>query len=349
MKKYLVLASVAAITAAACTKEQVDLPKEPVEISYQVVQKAPVTKADYPTTGKFSSWAFYVPADKTWADNQNDNDVTLYISGAEISYVSNTWKDQSHSYFWPNKGTLTFFAVSPSTVSASCDKNGLVVSDFTVASTDQVDLMVADCSFDQKSNTSTTGSDNVAGVPTVFRHKLTNVCLAAQTVGNDGQGASLGTSMQVSIKSWKISGVKDSGKYTYKFISTGNTNNVDDWAETSGNATYEKTGLTYSVSNSIGFFAENNFLLPQSFSDNADAKITVSYTVTMQGSTGTTAITYEDSSEIILKDIGNSEWGKNKKVTYLLKFKGNEIFWDPQYEDWDATDGNIPVTVTPNP
>lgn len=337
MKKYLVLASVAAITAAACTKERVDLPKEPVEISYQVVRKAPVTKADdFPADGKFYSWAYYLGKDKAWDTAMND-DVRPYLSKVEISREGNKWwnynggADGVH-YYWPEEGSLTFFAVSPTTgVNVGCDKaTGITVTDLEAGN---IDLLVAGIAKDQ-----TSAIAGPSGVSTVFSHKLTKVQLAAMTVGNDGNSSDYGETFKITDLEWTISNVQYKGSYTQI-----KEDEPDKWTKKTDikDFTYEKLAqVTSNKTSSPTIF----YMIPQTKDEmNTEAKIEISYTVTMKGS-GSNTISYAKTASYSLKN--GPDWGVNKSITYVLGFKGpEEILWNPSIDDWDTTTTDTPVVI----
>lgn len=332
MKKYLVLASVAAIAAAACTKEQVDLPKEPVEISYQVVRKAPVTKAHFPTDSKFLSWAYYLEKDKTWEENKSD--AKPYLSDVEISYDGSKWWNYNGSggvhYYWPEEGTLTFFAASPETVgNVGCDKaKGIIVTGFEAGNTD---LLVADIAKDQTSPT----ADNNTGVSTVFRHKLTKVQLAAMTVENYGE------TFKITDLTWKISNVYGTGTYAQIGERISDEWKVDVSSEPKNFIFNVLTEVTSTQASS----GTEYYMIPQAKTEmNGNAKIEIGYKVTMKGS-GDNTITYDKTASYALKGDGAPDWGVNKSITYVLKFNGpDEILWNPSIEDWSETT-DTPVVI----
>lgn len=326
----------AAIAAAACTKERVDFPEEPVEISYQVVQKAPVTKAGFPTDSKFLSWAYYLGKSKTW--DADKNDAMPYLSNVEISYDDSNSKWWNYNggtggvhYYWPEEGTLTFFAASPDTVAnVGCgEATGITVNNFEAGNTD---LLVADIAKDQTSATAATTS----GVNTVFRHKLTKVQLAAMTVENYGE------TFKITNLTWKISKVYGKGSYAQisGSISDKWTVNVD----AINIKEFEFTGLA-EVTSARALSNTEYYMIPQANTEmNGDAKIEIGYKVTMKGSDDNT-ITYDKTASYALKGDGAPDWGVNKSITYVLKFNGpDEILWNPSIEDWSTTT-DTPVVI----
>lgn len=323
----------AAITAAACTKERVDLPKEPVEISYQVVRKAPVTKAEvFPTDDKFYSWAYYLGKDKTWDADMNN--ALPYLSKVEISHDGNKWWNHNDGtggvhYYWPEEGSLTFFAVSPETVAnVVCDKaNGITVTDFEAGN---IDLLVADIAKDQTSATA-----GASGVSTVFRHKLTKVQLAAMTVENYGE------TFKITDLTWKISNVYGKGTYAQIDESISDKWNVD---VSSTPKSFEFNHLAVVTSTQASSVTEY-YMIPQAKTDmNVNAIIEIGYKVTMKGS-GNNTITYDKKASYALNCSDAPDWGVNQSITYVLKFNGpDEILWNPSIEDWSTTT-DTPVVI----
>ena len=184
-----ILGTLALAILSGCAKiEQREA--EAVQLSWQVIQDGPTKASAYDTGDTFLSWAWYLPDGKSWS--KNNKDAERYIggetSGATIGYVSskNAWKNvvkdgtnwkEGVSYYWPKAGRLSFFAASPSSLGSavSCTAtNGIKITDWDVNANQDTDIMVADLVSDQNGNTSTTGGW-LSGVPTVFRHKLSQI------------------------------------------------------------------------------------------------------------------------------------------------------------------------------
>ncbi len=176
--------------AGSCAKIEKAEADSLVALGYNVAREKPRTKAsDYPTTVPFKSYAWYLPADKTWAADKAD--AVPYFADVTVEYQTDKWRGADKSYYWPRLGSLSFWSYSPasipgasSTSGVSVTKDGVTLTDWTVdASTHQdIDFMVADFKSDLKANTLTYGWQ---GVPTLFRHKLAKVTVQASVGAAD--------------------------------------------------------------------------------------------------------------------------------------------------------------------
>ena len=198
------MGTAAAVLAAAftsCVSNEVTLPvSEDIPITYSVLQKSMATRAavtgtTYPQGVPFGSFAYYLPAGKTWRDNKADaqiyidNNKVKYDATGKDSFASNSWHSDIVHY-WPKAGSLTFFSYSPYDVlqgKISCSKeNGLKIESWTAPmkpgnaaeGEDGVDLMIAK-SENQTGNTSSVGGYQ-AGVPTAFKHILCQIEVKAK-------------------------------------------------------------------------------------------------------------------------------------------------------------------------
>ena len=188
MKKYFIIAAAALVALAACTKNEIDTPKQN-QIKFNTVTgkatKAPLSGTIYKTTDPTFGIFCYALADgKTWAANSADGQT--YMNNVEISYNSTDkiWEPAS-VYYWPLSGSLTFVGYSPygcaGTVAYAPATKALTVTDFTVkaAAADQEDLMWAttnpDLDDNQSTYTSESATSTLLGVNEVFHHALSQV------------------------------------------------------------------------------------------------------------------------------------------------------------------------------
>ena len=205
MKKFFILAALALVASAACTKTELSDNATPdVEIGFQVASYLNQTKAD--THGHtsfinelaelgvtsdqyFKSQAFIHAAQ---ADGTVAAPAGFFTAGTgnieTIKYNgSNTWKPE-HPYFWPKspKSSITFFSwydyldqVTPTISGYTTDGAEVTLAwgDRTIALKDNV--MYADAAYHYKKNDN--GSQNhkldgvTEGVPTLFHHALAKV------------------------------------------------------------------------------------------------------------------------------------------------------------------------------
>lgn len=380
---------VAAAGMASCAK--VEQNAVPADLTWQVIEDSPSTKASaYDTDDTFLAWAWYLPEGKNW--NANKAEAQRYIggesSGATIGYVfsKTAWKnvikngsswDEGVTYYWPKAGTLTFFAASPSSLGTkvSCTAtDGIKISDWDVDYYQDVDIMVADLAADQSANTTSIGGW-LAGVPTIFRHKLTKVegfAFNLQKDYSNGHDGSTGNEyvsgdIRYFVKSIKIKNIPQSGSYANSSPTSGN---LGVWTP-QGSSTGSYTWFTYSGSepgleikkqatdtpapaNGLVPARDYIYLLPQLFSnpgESPDWSTTPCIEIEYVKWTYTSASTY---SEVIipahgsLYDVLGSSAHRlviNRRLNFRITFNNdsNTIIWAPDQEDWGSGEFEIYV------
>lgn len=367
MKKSILLTALAFV-ALGCSKTEVKPVEDaPAQISWNAVvgkasTKAMIEDAKYPVDETFGSFAFF---SQSGSFSTSD---TKYIYNEEVSNPSkqtsgNAWKT-STTYYWPKQGALTFFSYSPYQSlnnSTSCTAaEGVTITDWDVDANQEVDVMVADVKKDQKANYT---NDGYTGVPTIFRHKLTQIVkFEIATAADYSNGRSENDAKKGDVffflKGISINGVKYKGTYN-------STNNVDGdnlgaWTPVD----YTKNYSWYSASTSPMSFGYNksevsrsdatqNYLLvlPQTFEKENGAYIEISYTMRLYNADrSTTEKNYTDVEETVKADLytihsdGNFEAGKgtehafamNKKISYVITVDYSQriIYWAPSVQPW---------------
>lgn len=356
MKKLIVLFSAVA-ALAACSKNEVvpAVSGENVEISYKV---APRTKADaqtFDTKNVFASWAYYLPNGKSWDANRTE--AKEYISNSEISFNDGVWKNKDISYYWPNGGSLTFFAYSLNSSSLTnkfgtdthftCenyDNPETHVSQYGISGMlnldthPNTDFLVADIAIDKNAHENIY---NFNGVPTLFKHKLSRVKFAVKKK-SDYPGATI-TLNSITFKNL-VNGMtytqyrKEEAKglipdYIYDFGASRSTQE------------YTKTDFNVSSSTSFDPVPDANevryIYIPQDFKSVEEegkiATIEVKYTVTDKE-----GISKTYTRTLKVKDIFDS-WKIGKRYTFNLMFSLNEINWAPAVGDWENEIKNIDI------
>lgn len=331
MKKYFfILAAAAAL--AACAKNEVTpvLSQENAEIAYNV---APKTKADpdaFPTTNVFASWAYYLPNSKNW--DANSNEAKEYIVNSTISYqnTENVWKNADNTYYWPKEGKLTFFAYSLNkgtlTDAIHCTHDNGITGTIDLKTNKNTDFLVADIAKDKTANETAHGFN---GVPTLFKHKLSNIVCKVKTETDYKNKVFV-------LNSIKFTGISYDGTYgqlpTEKFTEG---SRKDEQIYTSANQTLTSTFQPIATKNV-------EIYVPQEFTD-ATAKIVVDYTITTTVPGGAAHVE-PCNFELNLKDKFTDGWKMGKKYTINLTFKLDEILWAPAVEEWtDETATGIDI------
>lgn len=230
--------------------------------------------------------------------------------------------------------------------------------------------MVADIKVDQRQNT-TNAAGAEKGVPTIFRHALTQIVGFNVETKDDYKGATLAAGSKViEVKSIKIVNADSKGDYT---MTNNAVTRTESWGNRSDSKTYEYTpvaGKSEALSTTAAELVnEQKIFLPQDFAASsytytAGASLlqkslerqTVAYKTavaavghielkyTIKTYTDATNYSEEEVTELIaLHEIGN--WNINKKITYkiTIDLSSNIIYWDPTVEAW--AEDNQTVTI----
>ncbi len=379
MRHDLLISVVAAATAvlslSGCAKTENTLAEnQGTGISFTPVNgkfssKAMIDGAAYKTTDPtFGSFAYFLPSGKSWDTDMNSAE--LYIPTSEVSYstAAQTWTTAT-PYYWPKQGSLTFFSYSPyyyQEASSSTERvdiahygNDCFMIPFDSDAHQDTDLMVADFVKDRTSRNTSAGNGGYKGVPTVFRHKLSQIVgINFLTVGKDevtdelvekdyanGHDGTAGKEYKAGDVVFRLKKVLVNKLYTYGTYSynpSGTTTGIQDgWLQmysTQKNYTWfdkssspvkfdgnTKLNLKYSTDNS----SRNDYLLilPQPLSNPNGSTSSVNPTITIeyQVLTYSDATTYavENVSEtFFLYDVhgkGDTEIAMNKKISYTFK------------------------------
>lgn len=327
MKNLVFILAAAAGILVSCTKNEV-APAEPQEITYMT---APLVKAnvEFDADKVFWSWAYHT-GEYDWTYGSHP----IWIDGEKISYkpANDVWKG-TNSYYWPKNGDkLTFFAYSINDVdgktltnaTVSCPPaNGIKVTGFTTADNLNVDFMVADIAANKTANENVYDFEpetdvNPSGVPTLFKHKLSQVVFTVKTTS-----AYAGKTFNLkSITFNKISGGAD--YYQYNAGVEGWSNYGADVATTSY---YSGSDVPF-ADTKVTPLAIQSLYIPQNFTDET---VTIVYTITTGSVTETLTMPKK------LSEIFTANWEMGKKYTCDITIGLNEISWDPAVVDW--TDG----------
>jgi len=132
--------------------------------------KGIISTTNYPIDEPFAVQAVY------YSGAQGSNG-TMYIPQQTVSFDfdDGQWKTSS-DYFWPDSGTLHFFAGSPVCPSVSISAQNGVQADWEISSNDDalIDLCYAEVSE--------VCDNHSVAVPIVFNHALSQVCFKAKTL-----------------------------------------------------------------------------------------------------------------------------------------------------------------------
>ena len=258
MKKVLTAAILAVTTCAfiGCTKNEVrSISDTPQAVRFLPLNgkhstKVMVNGTTYPDNLPFGTLAYYLPSGKNWNDNKAD--ATLYIPKSEVVHNNGNWEVNGKTYYWPKRGSLTFFAYSPfahedgtllavDKVYNTTHDDGIHILNYDVHAHQATDFMVADIAKDKTANESNGG---YTGVPIVFRHKLSQIVgINFQTVITNGNalvehdysyGRSTNGPLQAGdvvfkLKKVEVQNLYTVGDYVYSGTGAGSVAN-DGWA-----------------------------------------------------------------------------------------------------------------------
>ena len=337
MKKYLLIAATACVALAACTKNEVRPVVADQEITFQTIS----TKATeaYPTSNVFKTWAYMHTADyATSVANQ------LYIGGAdglEIKYFPETtqWKNAT-SYYWPKNGDkLTFFSYATNATTCAltgatvkCDfEQGVTVTDFDTAQNLNVDFLVADVAKDQTANTDP-ATYHYVGVPTLFRHKLSNVIFTINTKENYANK----TFKLESIELVKVA-------KTANYIQNPLNPTAEGWVGlTTHDVTYCNTETEFAKTVVIPT-AIQSYYIPQTF-DPADKVVLKYKIITDNGESDPLKYAVENVVvEKKLSELFGASWKMGTRYTCAITVSLDEILWDPAVEPWVDEYHTLPI------
>ncbi len=338
---WLALPIAAAIIPGCSKNEVITKEKESGEIVYRTIETKAASSFD--TAKKFYSYAYFLPRESAgWATHYASG--TAYIANSLIEYVSaeTAWKNTATKYYWPKQGSLNFFAwtdytASPSvtgcTVSCAADK-GITAAGYAVTSNVNKDFMVADIAADQKENSVAYDGWKI-GVPTIFRHTLSNLVFTVKT-DEETSGNAYPDGM-FHLKSIKLTGVSTKGDYTQGSPAASaapwsNQSTPGDLSVYSGNEiSVTKTAQTLTPAS-----GDYYIVLPQTFSSETPA-IEIVYTQTTNYAGEELVITFTETKS--LQDIYKSSWESGKKYTLNITLGASEVLWDPDTTDWTTAAG----------
>lgn len=363
--KKLFLAALAVVAIASCAKNEVTEIENNDQITFQTVvgpnTKAMIDGTTYDTTDpSFGTYAYYNAGTSVFPSGAED-----YIPESEVSYVAPNWATAT-PYYWPKNGSLTFFSFSPFSIknNVECNiTNGVVISNWDVDANQTVDVMIADV---QKGKTTNESHGGYNGVPTIFRHKLSqivNMTFKTDKVYNAVDGVAgtpfIAGDKQFFVNYVKVNNLEQTGTYTSGINVDGS--NLGSWALPTGtDLKYDHDydwytgGGEFSTQTDFNTTLSNGYLLmmPQTYVAAAGSAVTdiqaVSH-VEIQYTIRTYSSPSAHSDDVVtayvaLEDIiGTLEM--NKKVTINFTIGTNQIYWAPSVVDWEADDVTYGTTL----
>ena len=386
MKRSILLSAAAIAALASCSKVEVkSVDEAPAQITWNTVAgkastKAPVEGTKFNEKHNFKTFAFYNANGTTWPIGSSlyiDNQEVSYHSDAVAPFVANSWHTDVVNY-WPKQGSLTFFSytfanqpVSFAGTLSCTAAGGLKLTDYDVnaAENKNSDFMVADIKTGQTQNT-TNNAGAAKGVPTIFRHALTQIVGFKVETKDDYKGTALAAGSKViEVSSIKIVNANSKGDYA---MTNDATTRTESWEKQTNSVEYEYlpvAGKSEALNTTAAELVnDQKIFMPQNFSASTYTYTGTSYLekslerqtksykdavaavghielkYTIKTYTDATNYSTDEVTELIaLNEIGN--WGINKKITYIIKIdlSSNIIYWDPTVVDWTSEDQTITI------
>ena len=351
----------------SCTKVEQSYPAQ-AQISYNVVQYTQTKAAgEYPTTVPFVSSAFYLEDGKTWAANHSE--AIAYIENATISFNGTLWRDESRSYYWPHTGKLNFLSYSPAAIQpkTKIDKDtGITVTGWDVDANQNIDIMVADVQTEQTSNQNV---GTYTGVPTIFRHKLSQIVgFEFNTFEDYAHGHDGSTSKPYQnedfvfiVKEISIGNLIQKGSYYSSFDVGTAAAKIGAWIpdespDAKKSYTWYKndagTKIIYSTTSMTPIDGSTPYLmiLPQTFANPGKADpSTVPHLKLVYTQRSYNASSYSDTEKttyVSLYDLFQSSANKinlNRQIKVRITFnlQANLITWAPDQDDWSDSEFSV--------
>lgn len=176
MRERPVITALAVLAITACTENTLDY-RDPEPMVFSAVAshstKSIITTTNYPLDEPFAVEAVY------YADGKpGESEGTEFIHGETVAYDfdNGIWRP-GNDYFWPEKGSIRFFAGSPIIPEVKIDPDRGVEADWTIKCGSNT--LLTDLCFGEVTEDCAMHS---AAVPIVFNHALSQICFKARTL-----------------------------------------------------------------------------------------------------------------------------------------------------------------------
>ena len=368
MKKIYILATVALVASAACTKiETAETPETGSKIAFEVANYMSTKAAGDPKTAlqaegfySFNTYANFFPgtgATQVYMDN--------VVVSADNPTTPTVWAP-ARDYYWPKTGWINFYSYASThdkapeitfngdkTVATAAYKN------MTIAADDN--FLLADAALKQNQNRTEyiSISGVTRGVPTLFRHQLARVNFDIKLATTD-EKMSATTKFVVTVLNTgtNLSNLKADSKGSLNLTNTVDAtanphtlawSDVKVWTPSATPVveTMDFNTVTMTLPKDTKDIAAVSLLdertvMPQTLGDNN--VFTLTYRVeTFYGNEATPYMTEIITVTGKLGTLVNSisAWNKNTKITYHIVIDpvGNKVTFDPAVEEWGTAEG----------
>ena len=359
MKKIFILATIASVALAGCTKNELAAPTNEQEVITfadpvaHVVTKTVLTPVEYPTTSSFSVFADY-HKNVYATDKSADTNFSAYMRGTEgvdvthkttaIGEFDSYWSPAT-PYYWPKDGYLTFAAYSPASAKENAAIsysifNGISIQNYEVKQdlTNQCDLMLSNRVSDQKSTDMVTNSPSpYDGVQLTFSHVLSAIKFTVATDIDYSAGGYTITLNTLKVKNaYKQGDLKQFANKDVNAVALANIWSNVDTEETTG---YTVCGTDKPLSTRAVKFSEDIdadlVLLPQGLDHTANSggKVTAEVVYTI-AKAGESSIQYTANLDLSGKTDG--KWDAGKRYIYEITIGMEQVVFAPTVTGWDT-------------
>ncbi|MBQ3983985.1 MAG: fimbrillin family protein [Bacteroidales bacterium] len=171
--------------------------------------KCIITTTNYPLDEPFVVKAVHYPEEKT-----TEGSVFMDRQVVNYDFEYALWRPVS-DHFWPQDGTITFYAGSPDIPEVQVTEENGVVANWSIPSEEytQTDLCYGEVTENCKTHS--------ALIPVVFSHALSQICFKARSLRNHSYSRQEDNLIQanvitVMLDSVKIGGIVSEGRFTQK-------------------------------------------------------------------------------------------------------------------------------------
>lgn len=300
----------------------------------------------YPTDVPFSASAYALPEEYHW--DRTKAEAVEYFSGVKVEWLPalGGWVGNPAQY-WPRSYWLTFFAHSPwadnngnqiTNITIDPANDATIVTDWDTSSTANkgIDLMIAEVGEGQKDRNH---ANTLGGVPTVFRHTLARVQMAANLAS---EYVINGRTYYITLRKVELRQILTRGNYSSaagRWDSQKQPKNLVIY----NYATEGTGGIVLGVN--ATFVGVPTLVLPQVHqegNEGAQAEIFVEWHDSLDGAVKSATIN-------LRQKFSNSHWGRGIHYTYYLSWeKGTPSYIEFDQpvisEDW-ANGGNFVLVI----
>lgn len=271
---------------------------------------------------------------------------TLYMNNVETAYeeTDNYWDSENaggQAYYWPNKGSLTFAAYSPTGAANDCKvawgAAGFTFTNFTVQSdpADHYDLLFSERAYN-KTQSETISTTYKGGVDITFKHALSSVVFKTK-LGDTYEGHT------ITLKNITLKNTFTTGTFNQGLVDENNavTTTAAAWSgqkteNTAGYVAFNGAKVIASTTAAEPAGATRLIVLPQKLAHDGANHVTIDVTYSIDN--GTTE--FDQTATIDVTDHSLTQFEIGKRYIFTLIIGLDKITFSPDVDEWE--DVNVP-------